>query len=349
MIAYQLRGRLHGERINLGEMDVLDANVADVRFLQATRHGEVLTPIELVEAHAGQEPWGARVIQRLRGGETLGLAMINAEVPQATRRLRLGHFVAEELADGLDRHYVMDAAGEYEAALQAEQAVGTVLAAMARVRQRAQRLGALALAPFALLLIVHGIDHRVPLFLASLAGFIAALPAIARLPRMRRLAIREAWLEYAEYYFLFPLFLSITLLTTAGFFEGMQRLIQSGIASIGQAHVAVIQFFGATFLSAILDNNVVADFASRGLEGLDLQVLRLFAMAQIAGYALGGCWTHIGCAQSVVAYAFVRRDLDKTFTPMQWIREMTPVITKTLVVMTVIIYVESAILTWLAR
>ena len=33
-------------------MDVLDANAEDVRFLQATRHGEVMTPIELVEGHA---------------------------------------------------------------------------------------------------------------------------------------------------------------------------------------------------------------------------------------------------------------------------------------------------------
>jgi hypothetical protein len=104
---------------------------------------------------------------------------------------------------------------------------------------------------------------------------------------MRALALREARLEYAEYYFLFPLFLSMTLLTTAGFFEGMQSLIHGGIASLGRAHVAFIQFLGSTFLSAILDNNVVADFASRGLHGLDTPVLRLFAMAQIAGYALG--------------------------------------------------------------
>ncbi len=33
-------------------------------------------------------------------------------------------------------------------------------------------------------------------------------------------------------------------------------------------------------------------------------------MAQIAGYALGGCWTHIGSAQSVVAYSFIQRDVD---------------------------------------
>lgn len=344
MVASQLRQRLRGQRVNLEDMDVIDANVADVRFLQAARHGEVLTSVELVEAHRGDAAWGPRVIARIRDGETLGLALIREDVPQDTRRLLLGHFVAEELADGLDRHYVLDAAGQYEGAMLAELAVDETLGAMAKVRRRAQRIGALALIPFAGMLIVHGVDHRVPLFLASFAGFFAALPSIATLPRMRALALREAWHEYAEYYFLFPLFLSITLLTTAGFFEGMQSLIQTGIATLGQSHVAFIQFLGSTFLSAILDNNVVADFASRGLLGLDLDVLRLFAMAQIAGYALGGCWTHIGCAQSVVAYAFIQRDLDASYTPVQWIREMTPVIVKILVVMGIIIYAESALL-----
>ena len=76
-------------------------------------------------------------------------------------------------------------------------------------------------------------------------------------------------------------------------------------------------------------------------------MLHLFAMAQIAGYALGGCWTHIGCAQSVVAYAFIQRDVDEHYTPVQWIREMTPVILEMMVVITVIIYLESALLDWL--
>ena len=44
-----------------------------------------------------------------------------------------------------------------------------------------------------------------------------------------------------------------------------------------------------TFLSAILDNNIVADFASHGLHNLETATLHLFATAQIAGYALGGC------------------------------------------------------------
>ena len=64
-------------------------------------------------------------------------------------------------------------------------------------------------------------------------------------------------------------------------------------------------------------------------------MLQFFAMAQISGYALGGCWTHIGCAQSVVAFAFIQRDVDARYTPVQWIKEMTPVITQILVVMAV--------------
>jgi hypothetical protein len=330
-------------------MDVIDANAADVRFLQAARHGDVLTPMELVEAHAGDADWGQRVIARIRGGQTLGLAMIEEDVPMETRRLLLGHFVSEELADGLDRHYIMDAAGQYEAAFQAELAVDEVLAAMGQQRRRAQRIGALAIVPFIGMLIVHGLFHHVPLFLASFAGFAAALPAIFTIPRMRALALREAWLEYREYYFLFPLFLSITLLTSAGFFDGMRELIERAVTVMGQSHVAMIQFLGATFLSAILDNNIVADFASRGLQGFDTGVLRLFAMAQIAGYALGGCWTHIGCAQSVVAYAFIQRDLDKHYTPVQWIKEMTPVIVQILVAMGAIVYIQGAILSFVAE
>lgn len=348
VVAAQLRQRLTGQHVSIDNMDVIDANAADVRFFQAARHGEVLTPVELVEAHAGPAPWGERVIRRIRRGDTLGLALILEGVPQETRRIMLGHYVADELADGLDRHYQLGAAGDDEGAFRAELAVDDVLATMAQRRRRAQVVGALALVPFIAVLVLHGTVPGVPLFLASFAGFFAALPAIAGIPRMRALALQEARQEYAEYYFLFPLFISISLLTSAGFFEGMRALLRDGMASLGQAHVAVIQFLGSTFLSAILDNNVVADFASRALPGLDLPVLRLFAMAQIAGYALGGCWTHIGCAQSVVAFAFIRRDLDKDFTPVQWIREMTPVIIKMLVVMAAIIYAESAIIDLIA-
>ena len=75
--------------------------------------------------------------------------------------------------------------------------------------------------------------------------------------------------------------------------------------------------------------------------------MHLFALAQIAGYALGGCWTHIGSAQSVVAYAFIRRDVDENFTPVQWIKEMTPIIVELLLLITVLIYIEGALFSWL--
>lgn len=348
IIAWQLRNRLGGQRIAVEAMDVIDANAEDVRFLQASRHGEVFTPVELIESH--EQELGDKtetVLQRLRQGESLGIALVHEEIPEPLRKKLLGHFVSEDLADALDRHYVLDAAGEHQAALEAEKVVDETIAGLARRRKRAQRIGGLALVPFVALLIAHGIDHDVPLFLASFAGFFVALLGIVDIPKMRALALREARHEYAEYYFLFPLFLSITLLTQAGFFDALQAWIRQSVETLGHGHVAFAQFLGCTFLSAILDNNVVADFASRALHGLDIAVLHLFAMAQIAGYALGGCWTHIGSAQSVVAFAFIRRDVDERYTPIQWIKEMTPVIVKILALITVVIYAESALLEWL--
>jgi hypothetical protein len=348
VVARQLRQRLRGRRIDLAAMDVIDANVADVRFLQATRHGEVLTPVELIEGHAAElGTAGPRLLSRIRRGESVGIALVHERVPEPIRKQLLGHFVSEELADGLDRHYVLHAAGDHEGAERAARAVDRVVDDLGVRRRNAQRFGGLAIVPFAVMLILHGVEHRVPLFVASFAGFVFALPAIADIPRMRALAWREARTEYAEYYFLFPLFVSITLLTAAGFFDSIAGAVQRGIVALGPSHVALAQFLGSTALSAILDNNVVADFASRGLPNLELSVLHLFAMAQISGYALGGCWTHIGSAQSVVAYAFVQRDIDARYTPVGWIRDITPAIVRMLAAITAVIYLESLVLRWL--
>jgi Na+/H+ antiporter NhaD/arsenite permease-like protein len=349
VIAWQLRRRLRGEHVNLETMDVIDANAEDVRFVQAMRHGEVLTPIEFVENHASDlGDKTDQVVERLREGESVGVALVREQIPEATRKQLLGRFVSEDLAESLDRHYVFQAAGDQAGALAAERQVDDTLAASARRRKVAQSFGALALIPFIGMLVWHGLDHRVPLFLASFAGFSVALLGIADIPKMRDLSLREARYEYAEYYFLFPLFLSITLLTKAGFFDQVQNLIRHGTESLGPSHVAFGQFVGSSLLSAILDNNVVADFASRALHGLPIDVMHLFAMAQIAGYALGGCWTHIGSAQSVVAYAFIRRDIDEDYTPVQWIKEMTPIILQLLLLITVLIYVEGALFSWLS-
>jgi hypothetical protein len=345
VIAWQLRRKLGGEKIDLDSMDVIDANAEDVRFLQAARHGEVLTSIGLIEQHELELNDKADAIEkRLRDGESLGIALVREHVPESLRLKLLGHFVSEDLAQALDRHYLLDAAGDHRAALDAEKSVDDALLALARRRQRAQKIGALALVPFIAMLVWHAINHQVPLFLASFTGFAAAFLGIVAIPRMRSLALREARHEFAEYYFLLPLFFSITLLTKAGFFDQLQHLIHQGIESFGHANVAFAQFVGCTLLSAILDNNVVADFASRALYRLDLAVMHLFAMAQITGYALGGCWTHIGSAQSVVAFAFIRREVDERYTPVQWIKEVTPVIFQIALFLTAIIYVEGLLL-----
>ena len=347
VIAWQLKHKIGGGRIRLDAMDVIDANAEDVRFLQASRHGEVLSSIELIESSADQlGDKGDPLIARLRGGESLGIALVREKVAPEKRKQLLGHFVSEELADTLDRHYVLDAAGDHQGALESEKIVDWKIASFAKQRRWAQKVGALALVPFIGFLVAHGINHNLPLFLASFVAFFVALIGIARIPKMRALALRDARHEFAEYYFLFPLFLSITLLTKAGFFDVLQLLLHQGIEGLGPGHVAFAQFIGCTMLSAILDNNVVADFASRALERLDINIMHLFAMAQIAGYALGGCWTHIGSAQSVVAFAFIRRDVDEGYTPIQWIKEITPVILRMLVVITLFVYAESLFLNW---
>jgi hypothetical protein len=347
LVARQLRKRLSSHQVYLDALDVVEANAEDVRFLQATRHGEVLTPIEFVEDRAAE--LGGRtegLLKWLRQGESLGIAMYRENIPEETRKSLLGRFVTEELADSLDRHYRLAYARDLKGARDAERDINDSLASLAHVRRRAQKVGAVALFPFIALLVLHGADNRVPLFLASFAGFLCALIGIGTIPKMRALALHEARIEYAEYYFLFPLFLSITLLTKAGFFDQIQALIHAGIGTLGSGHLAYAQFLGCTFLSAILDNNIVADFASRGLHGLSTSVLHLFAMAQILGYALGGCWTHIGCAQSVVAFAFIRRDVDDRYTPVQWIRDITPIIVQIMLALTILIYLENALLGW---
>jgi hypothetical protein len=49
-------------------------------------------------------------------------------------------------------------------------------------------------------------------------------------------------------------------------------------------------------------------------------------------------------AKRVVAYAFIQRDVDERYTPAQWIAEMTPLLMKLAVVITMIIYAESLLI-----
>ncbi len=342
VVALSLRTRLKGKVIDMAGLDVVQRNAADVRFLQAMEHGEVPTSVEYAESHGAllgtlEDP----VIERLRGGEPLGLAMVKEGVPEAARKQVLRGFLTEDHAIALDRHYVLEARGDLIGADLADNPFEQSLEAVRVQRVRAQKIAGLAFIPFVGLLIAHAVNHDIRLFYASFAGFAVALFGIWVLPKMRSLALREARHEFAEYYFLFPLFLSITMLQTAGFFDHLKVVLKWSIETLGASHVAFAQFAFCTVLSALLDNNVVADFAARPLHDLPENLMHYFAMAQIAGYALGGCWTHVGCAQSVVAYSFVQRTVDDRFTPFDWIKLMTPVLTALFVVLTVMIYLRA--------
>ena len=79
VVVRHLRKQLSGQRIDLEMMDVIDANAEDVRFLQASRHGETLTPMELIEAHADQlKDKGPHIIGQLQQGTSLGAALVKA-------------------------------------------------------------------------------------------------------------------------------------------------------------------------------------------------------------------------------------------------------------------------------
>jgi len=342
IVLWNLRKRLKGKVVKTEDLDILDIHTADVRFLQAARHGEVLIAAEFIDQFKHDlGPAHVAIDKRLHHGEPLGLALIHENVAPKLREKILGLYLSENLAGDLDHHYQLMAKGKPTDQDESAKKIGRVLKSMQKQRSKAQLIGTLAFVPFVGLLIAHAIDHSIPLFVASFAGFFVALFGIVSITKMRKLALKEAKHEYTEYLFLLPLFFSITLLQKTGFFNQLATLLHDGIEQFGAAHIAYAQFTGAAFLSAILDNNVVADFASRALHGLDIAILHLFAMAQIAGYAAGGCWTHIGSAQSVVAYSFIQREVHRNYTPFQWMKAMTPVILQIFILMTLVVYGES--------
>lgn len=341
VVAWNISRKLKGKCVDLKKLDVLDHHVADVRFLQAARHGEVFTPLEFADKHRDAlDGKHADVVKRLLHGVPLGEAMVNEEVPKRTRLVLLSHYVADNLAETLDDYYVHVFGRNDGKAKDAASMLERALGSQRKKRVAAQRTAALAFVPFIGLLIAHAVNHEVPLFLSSFAGFLAALVAVWPYVKTRALAMREAAHEYHEYLFLFPLFLSITVLQRSGFFSTVADLLRTGIERLGASHMAFAQLVACTGLSALLDNNVVADFAGRALKGLDTGMIHLFAMAQIAGYALGGCWTHIGSAQSVVAYSFIRKELDALYTPFAWIKSMTVLVAEIGIIMVFLVYME---------
>lgn len=348
IVFWNMKKRLAGRTVDLNRLDILDRHTADVRFLQASRHGKVLTAVEFAESHAAEiggkyEP----LMKRIHQGVPFGEALVNEHIPSEKRIPLLAEYLDESLAQDLDNYYVHTYGRNDHKALESSRRLGEALDATRRKRRNTQLVGVLSFVPFIGFLILHAVNHDVPLFLASFAGFAVAFLSIVRHPKTRALALHDGSHEFKEYLFLLPLFLSIALLQKTGFFDHVAHFIQAGVQSHGKVPMALGQFGFATVLSALLDNNVVADFLGRALKNLDVVLIHLFAMAQIAGYALGGCWTHIGSAQSVVAYSFIHKEINSRFTPFQWIKAMTPVIIEIAVFMTALIFVESKLSAWL--
>jgi len=306
-------------------MDMLERNVADVRFLQAVRTGEVREVEEIIQAYAPRLGGKAVLVHSLcHEGHHPISAMFRARVDPEIIRTFIEEYLGEEFVKPVASYYhhrIRRAdPEELELEMVEEGVIERLLADTRLQRQAAQTWAKLAFIPFVGFLFWHASNHHVPLFWSSTVGFVFAFLGILPHPKMRRLALREAVHEYQEYLFLFPLFLSITMLTAVGFFDQVQVAIEQGVETLGHAQVAAIQFLGAGLLSAMLDNNVVADFASRAIHGMpDMFV---FAAAQITGYAAGGSLTHIGSAQSVVAFAYILRYIDPDFTPFGWISAM---------------------------
>jgi len=341
LVLLRLRPALRDKIVDFRRLDILDRHTADVRFMQADRHGEVVLPVEFAEEH--REAIGAHypaVVERLHRGVPFGEALVNEKVPRDTRLRLLGRYLAEDISETLDDYYVHVFGRNDHKADESAVALDRRLEKMRGPRRTVQRWACLSFLPFVGLLILHAVNHDVPLFFASWAGYATAFLAIALRKKMRSLAWREAWHETQEYLFLIPLFFSISLLQKTDFFSHLARGLQWGLEHGGLMAVAAAQFIGTGLLSALLDNNVVADFAGRALRGFETGVVHISAMAQIAGYAVGGCLTHIGSAQSVVAFSFIRKDIDPNFTPWDWFKMMGPFIIKLTALILAIIVIE---------
>jgi Na+/H+ antiporter NhaD/arsenite permease-like protein len=351
VVAWNIRRKLAGKRnVQMDKLDFMESHAADVRFLQALRHGKVLVHLEFIKEHENSlGDYFHPLLKYIHEGVPLGEALVKAGIPPKKRREMLGIFVSEEIAEMLDSYYSCHVKADDHGKDELVSKLNLFFADIKKRRTRTQWVGILSFIPFIGFLIWHAVNHRLPLFPASFAGFVVAFAGIFFISKMRRLALVEAGREYSEYLFLIPLFFCITLLQKTGFFNQITQFLHRGIETIGPSQLALAQFGGATVLSAMLDNNVVADFAGRALQGLEVGFIHLFAMAQIAGYAVGGCWTHIGSAQSVVAYAFIHKEIDEHFTPYQWIKAMTPVIIEIVILVTIIVYIEGWLLTPLPK
>lgn len=339
-----IRRFLHGAVIPLKTMDILERNSANVQFLQVSRYGRVMDGEEMLREYAFRFGAKAELVHSFyhKGHHPIS-SMLKAGIPQKIVYSFITEYLGKEFIKPVFSYYHHRIRREDSKELRREIIEGAVIMNLledTKLQARSAQFWAIiAFIPFAGLLIWHARDNTFPLFLSSFAGFAVAFLGILPYQKMRILVLREALREYKEYLFLFPLFLSITMLTQLGFFDQLKIALERGVHILGPSYIAIIQFLGSGLLSAILDNNVVADFASRAIEGTEH--LFLFAAAQIAGYATGGSLTHIGSAQSLIAFAYIVRYIEPHFTPLDWVRAMWRIIFTITIVLGGALYIFS--------
>jgi hypothetical protein len=66
IVLWNVKRRLKGKRVDVSALDVLDLHTADIRFIQAEKHGKVLTPFFFI---------GTRFVPRLHIVAELRLAV----------------------------------------------------------------------------------------------------------------------------------------------------------------------------------------------------------------------------------------------------------------------------------
>ena len=342
VLCFFLRKSLKGKILQFDSMDLLDRYTDDIRFLQSEQYGHYSTQEEVIRLYKdslGQRLHDTLITELSETTAKLPMVLLNNKVSSGQRMQILSRYSSPIIAPDIDSYYraiFKPKQNRSTENLLAER-VGKQLQSTAVARKKAQLFSKLSFLPFVAFLVVHSINKNIPLFVSSFLGYSVVLIGIFKHKELRKFSFHESIHEYKEYLFLFPLFLSITLLQYTGFFNIVEDLTKNYIEKMGIMFFAYIKFISIGLLSALLDNNIVADFASRSMKNFDLEILHILSMVQIAGYAVGGCLTHIGSAQSIVAYAFIRKSLDKHFTPLQWIRMIVPMLAIIALVVFVII------------
>jgi Na+/H+ antiporter NhaD/arsenite permease-like protein len=328
--------------IPLSELDILEWHMADIRFLQAKRGEQMEAEDFMDQFHDQLMEKQEQVTTLYHQGHHPISAMTLAGVDDVVIRAFIRGYLNESFVGPVLFYYHCrhnDKPSESEAG----DLVIALFSEIGAERSATQKWGKWAFLPFVVFLVAHAYyrDYLIPLFVSPWAAFFVAFLGIARHAKMVQLSLREAVEECKGYLFLFPLFLSVALLSMVRFFDPIQTAIAEGTEVWGPGTLAVVQFAASGALSALLDNNVVADFFSRAIVGLPERFL--FAAAQIAGYAVGGSLTHIGSAQSIVVFSFIRRYLNPNFTPWDWVRTVWRVIAVLSVVLTAVLCLISTL------